>query len=530
MSYPKKEECIVQENNFPTAPFPSIKDKFQFLKLVKILKIEQRTPEWYELRKNMITASNWGACLGINKYETRNKFILKKCGHSTFRGSEATEWGVKYEPVATRLYELRNRTEIVEFGVLPHPDYIFLGASPDGITPLGIMLEIKCPFRREINGTIPSYYWAQMQAQLEVCNLTYCDYLECKIEEYNSSEEYYEDTSIDDKEEKYNVSEELKEKYKKGDIFNKTKRGYEKGVVITYNNKKGNNIYYYSELGVSKKEFEKWQNELDEKVDKDLIKKNITFWRFEKIYCQRVKKNKEWFEKSLPILEETWKEIKERREGKGCDDLLKRCKKKEEKKELSKEELNVLVNTNHVFDDDVDTSDEEDNNLMSSLELPDDVDTSDEEEDNVTMTMEIIETKSDKEEHEFLNSLFDLEIAKTLFPQYMPLTPYHRNERSEEEFRMNIIATHKVLKRAVNALIKILKMNKKIIMSSSYSLLNIVDRLNSWIGGLPVFIKRFEDELDIQLTTELKEDLENINKLSLKWTNKLFTRLEKITT
>jgi len=130
----------------------------------------------------------------------------------------------------------------------------------------------------------------------------------------------------------------------------------------------------------------------------------------------------------------------------------------------------------------------------------------------------------------FLNSLFDLEIAKTLFPQYMPLTPYHRNERSEEEFRMNIIATHKVLKRAVNALIKILKMDKKMIMSSSYSLLNIVDRLNSWIGGLPVFIKRFEDELDIQLTTELKEDLENINKLSLKWTNKLFTRLEKITT
>jgi hypothetical protein len=452
-------------------------------------------------------------------------FILKKCGYSSFTGSEATEWGVKYEPVATRVYELRNRTEIVEFGVLVHTDYVFLGASPDGITPLGVMLEIKCPFRRVINGKIPAYYWAQIQAQLEVCNLTYCDFLECKITEYDSAQEYYDDTSIDSKKEDYNVSSELKEKYNRGDVFNKTKNGYEKGVVVTYNNHKGENIYYYSELGISKKEFEEWNNELEKKVDKKLIKKDITFWRFEKIYCSRVHRNREWFEESLPKLREIWQEIKERRGERGVDDLLKKYGKKMEKKEITKEELNILVNENQVFDDDIDTTDEEDNNLRSPIDIPDDVDSSDDEEVETKQ-----ETKSSKEEYEFLECVYDLETAKRLFPEYMPLHPYYVNKRSEEEFKMSIIGTYKVLKRSVYALSRILKMDKKLIMSSSYSLLNIVDRLNAWIRGLPVFIERFDKELSVTLTLELKEALENINKLSKKWSAKLFTKLETITT
>ena len=63
--------------------------------------------------------------------------------------------GTKYEPIATTAYEIRNKTSVIEFGCLPHPIYTTLGASLDGITPDGIMLEIKCPYSREIKGYPP---------------------------------------------------------------------------------------------------------------------------------------------------------------------------------------------------------------------------------------------------------------------------------------------------------------------------------------------------------------------------------------
>ena len=90
--------------------------------------------------------------------------------------------GVKYEEVAVMIYEQRNSMKVFEYGCIPHPVYDFIGASPDGITDSGIMLEIKCPSSRKITGVIPSYYWCQVQTQLEVCELDRCDFLECKLE------------------------------------------------------------------------------------------------------------------------------------------------------------------------------------------------------------------------------------------------------------------------------------------------------------------------------------------------------------
>jgi hypothetical protein len=50
---------------------------------------------------------------------------------------------------------------------LLHPTVAHLGASPDGITPYGVMVEIKCPYSKTLKD-IPEEYWAQMQGQLEV--------------------------------------------------------------------------------------------------------------------------------------------------------------------------------------------------------------------------------------------------------------------------------------------------------------------------------------------------------------------------
>ena len=80
--------------------------------------------------------------------------------------------------------------DIIDFGLLNHQKLHWLAASPDGITPDGVMLEIKCPFIRKIKPKeFPMYYWVQVQIQLEVCDLYECDYIECSIKEVE--EEYF---------------------------------------------------------------------------------------------------------------------------------------------------------------------------------------------------------------------------------------------------------------------------------------------------------------------------------------------------
>jgi putative phage-type endonuclease len=144
--------------------------------------IEQRTPEWYALRKQMITASDWATALGKSKNQGKRNLILKKCDRGVpFTGNVYTQWGQKYEPVANRIYELRQGVKVHEFGVLRHPKYYFLGASPDGITPDGIMLEIKCPPLRVIDGKVPVGYMIQVQGQLEICDLEYCDFFNVNL-------------------------------------------------------------------------------------------------------------------------------------------------------------------------------------------------------------------------------------------------------------------------------------------------------------------------------------------------------------
>ena len=176
------------------------------LKLIRKKQYAQRSEEWYKVRKNLITASSAASCLirdiktcesyvkeyrleeifdynnkCCNPYSTKKQYFLDKSGYgSQFKGNIATFWGQKYESVVTDLYSNKFNKDVLEFGLIIHdnPEYSWLGASPDGITPDGVMIEIKCPFRRKITGIPPMYYWIQVQLQLEVCDLEYCDFVE----------------------------------------------------------------------------------------------------------------------------------------------------------------------------------------------------------------------------------------------------------------------------------------------------------------------------------------------------------------
>ena len=150
---------------------------------------EQKSKEWLNQRIENITASEVGTIMGITpvSWEIKNKLFTSKCGISDPLSSPAFDHGNKFEEVVCQIYESRVNKKVIEFGMIQHQGgngiepIKFFGASPDGITTDGVMLEIKAPWKREIVDKITPYYFSQVQHQMECCNLPLCDFVECKI-------------------------------------------------------------------------------------------------------------------------------------------------------------------------------------------------------------------------------------------------------------------------------------------------------------------------------------------------------------
>ena len=124
------------EHLFPEVKVPDKYNKLEehFNKLKNTIQPVQRSKEWFENRKNKITASDTAAAIDNNPYEPVESFILKKCDPTIqFFDNENVYHGKKFELVATMIYEHLYNCKMVEFGALPSDKYSFLGASPDGI-------------------------------------------------------------------------------------------------------------------------------------------------------------------------------------------------------------------------------------------------------------------------------------------------------------------------------------------------------------------------------------------------------------
>ncbi len=270
-------------------------NRAQVERLKLIPQPEQRSPEWYTMRHSMLSASDWGSILGMNKYGNgKNQVLLKKCCDDTpFFTNAAMKWGIKYEAVAIQIYEHRNKTHVIEFGCIRHPTIHHLGASPDGITADGVMVEIKCPSSRVIDGIIPDGYYAQVQGQLEVCELDRCDFLECKIIEYSNENDYLTDCDRS-KNYFYNIY------------------GNEKGVVANFYDMVENKEYYeYSPIGILGEELKAWKNEIKAKYrhQSRYVLNEFTYWFLERVSCIPIYRNQEWFYKASKELEEFWNQV-----------------------------------------------------------------------------------------------------------------------------------------------------------------------------------------------------------------------------
>jgi putative phage-type endonuclease len=281
---------------------------------------EQRTPEWYKFRWNLITASNaWKA---FESQTTINQLIYEKCQPVKYNGDENNDkepvkmvntntplhWGQKYEPLSVLIYENNYNTKIEDFGCIKHPIYSFLGASPDGINVdttserYGRMLEIKNVVSREINGIPKKEYWTQMQLQMEVCNLDECDFLETKFIEYPDAHSFYNDTFL------YNNSD----KNLTLSTDNKLK-----GIILYFHTKEGNPFYIYKPLHIITSDtITAWEENEVEKYENspyNYIFIKFIYWKLEVLSCILVLRNREWFKNNIRQLENVWKIIEEER-------------------------------------------------------------------------------------------------------------------------------------------------------------------------------------------------------------------------
>jgi putative phage-type endonuclease len=251
----------------------------------------QKTKEWYEMRHNLLSASNiWKVLSTECNY---NSLIYEKCLQKTIDSnytinSNSTEgslnWGLKYEKVSVMIYEDLYNTNInTSFGCIIHPKYNFIGASPDGIDlSNGRMVEIKNIVNREINGIPKDSYWIQTQIQMEVCDLDECDFFETRCKEYITEEEY--NTGI--------------HKYK--------------GIILHFIDNGYNTSYEYMPLNNNTD----WINNtitlaiVDGKI---LLKK--TFWYLDEYSCVLIFRNSYWFELVFPDFKKIWEIILYEREN-----------------------------------------------------------------------------------------------------------------------------------------------------------------------------------------------------------------------
>ena len=269
----------------------------------------QRTPEWYSARKNCLTASSAAAGLmrtksvcnyyinsfGLDDFdlnptkncaykESKFNYIMSKCGASSepvFTGNEYTEWGQKYEPIATTIYSQLNKKDTLEFGLIIHPKYRFIGASPDGITTDGIMLEIKCPPCRQVSNIPPIYYFIQIMLQLHCTGLEYCDFMDAHFVEYVDFQDW-------------------KEAAKLWEQTNINANFHIYGLILK-NTDTGDFIYPPPNIHKND-DFVEWMENIPEDVD-------ITMYKLQEYYIQRVQSNEEWFETNILEFEQIWKEI-----------------------------------------------------------------------------------------------------------------------------------------------------------------------------------------------------------------------------
>ena len=187
-------------------------------------KAEQRSKEWFEVRRGRLTASKFDTIVKLPRakkdieagvltdgqmtylYEILSSILVKRDGFS----NEATERGTELEAEAIKVFEKKQGVKVDSVGFVTYEEGDlagYVGGSPDGLVGDDKIIEVKCPFnpvhhiKTCYTGQVPSQYVAQVQGNMMCTGRKMCyfisydprfaDYgLEMKVIEIPRDEEY----------------------------------------------------------------------------------------------------------------------------------------------------------------------------------------------------------------------------------------------------------------------------------------------------------------------------------------------------
>lgn len=185
---------------------------------------------WFEQRKGRITASHFHSVLHHKWKKTpiSNIKAIMQCNQHLSTAS--LRWGIKHENDARTAYISETKTKhrsvnVRLSGLIVDSNTPFIACSPDGLISCSCceegVLEIKCPYKYrnesptcdmaladknyclERNGSIITLkeghkYYDQVQAQIAICKVAYCNFVCWSTEGIHCSRIYAEDHYLDD--------------------------------------------------------------------------------------------------------------------------------------------------------------------------------------------------------------------------------------------------------------------------------------------------------------------------------------------
>ena len=178
---------------------------------------QSKSKLWFKYRAGRITASKMKSVCKSDPCLPSQSLIKTICYPEAFSfTTKATKWGCEHEKIALDSYikastKKHDDLEIRKSGLFLSCEWPFIGASPDGIVNCCCcakgMVEIKCSYCHKFDGvekvvtdrqsclvedadgilhvnTSHAYYY-QMQTQIHVCKVDYCDFCLCTFPSYS---------------------------------------------------------------------------------------------------------------------------------------------------------------------------------------------------------------------------------------------------------------------------------------------------------------------------------------------------------
>ena len=154
---------------------------------MKIYHMEQRSDEWYQMRKLKFTASDASTILAMGKgLDTLvGEKLAEYYSSGTFEEytdsftNKHMQRGVDFEDKAKTIYELETGSKVTSVGLVVMADHV--ACSPDGLVDDDGLIEIKNHSDKVFlnlleTGKMDKKYYNQIQMQLYVTGRKWCDY------------------------------------------------------------------------------------------------------------------------------------------------------------------------------------------------------------------------------------------------------------------------------------------------------------------------------------------------------------------